>query len=507
MSKKTHLLCILDGFGVSANKEHNAVFHAKTPVWDNLLQTYPCSLIDASGGSVGLPNGQMGNSEVGHLNIGAGRIVTQLLPKINAAIESGSVRDKQELQNLITRTKAANNVCHLLGIFSDGGVHGYMNHVLEIAKILSEKDITVKIHAILDGRDTPPNSALEYINQALAFVKDLKNTEIVSICGRYYAMDRDNNWDRIEPSYDNMVKANITTVQDISDYIQESYASDISDEFIKPAALAGYKGIDDNDSIIFTNFRADRARQISNALFSDNFDDFSRSKAVRFASRLTMAEYSEDLSKIVPCLFPVEMPKNTLSDVIADQGMKQLHIAETEKYAHVTFFFNGGVEDPKAGEDRILIPSPNVATFDLQPEMSAPEVTDKLEQAIRSQQYDFIVVNYANADMVGHTGNFAAAIQAVEVLDNTIDKISKAILDIGGSMIITADHGNIESMYDVENDQKHTSHTLNLVPCMLISKQNVKLSDGKLCDLAPTILEIMGLDQPKEMTGKSLILT
>jgi 2,3-bisphosphoglycerate-independent phosphoglycerate mutase len=507
MSKKTHLLCILDGFGISDQKEHNAIHHAKTPTWDRLIKTYPCSLIDASGGSVGLPNGQMGNSEVGHLNIGAGRIVTQLLPKINSEIGSGSIKDNKALQKLIANTKAANKVCHLLGIFSDGGVHGYMTHVLELAKILSEQNITVKIHAILDGRDTPPNSASEYMKQALAFVRDLKNTEIVSVCGRYFIMDRDNNWDRIEPAYDNMVNGDINKINNIAEYIQASYASNISDEFIKPAALSGYKGINDKDSIIFTNFRADRARQISNALFTDNFDAFNRSKQVRYADKLTMAEYSEDLSKIVRCLFPVEMPENTLSDVIANHGMRQLHIAETEKYAHVTFFFNGGIEDSKEGEDRILIPSPNVATFDLQPEMSAPEVTEKLVQAIKSQQYDFIVVNYANADMVGHTGNFTAAIKAVEVLDDAIDQVSKAILAIGGSMIITADHGNIENMYDQENHQKHTSHTLNLVPCMLISDQNVKLSDGKLCDLAPTILELMDLEKPNEMTGKSLILT
>ncbi|MBT4989888.1 MAG: 2,3-bisphosphoglycerate-independent phosphoglycerate mutase [Rickettsiales bacterium] len=506
MTKDTVVLCILDGFGISESTEHNAIYQADTPNWDRLIKQYPISRIDASGSSVGLPNGQMGNSEVGHLNIGAGRIVKQLLPLINSEIECGKVKDRPILQDFIRNTKAGNNICHLVGIISDGGVHGYMEHVLAFAEILAAANIQVYIHAILDGRDTAPESALDFLSVVQNRIKSQSNIKIASVTGRYYAMDRDNNWERVKLAYDNIIRGNVNQISDINAYIKESYANNITDEFIMPATISGFAGISDNDSIFFTNFRSDRARQIANALFQDDFTGFERSQKVNFATTLSMAEYSSDLTEILPCLFPVEMPKNTLSDVLADSGLRQLHIAETEKYAHVTFFFNGGAEAPKQGEDRILIPSPNVATFDMQPEMSAVKITEKLVEAINIGQYDFIVVNYANADMVGHTGNFSAAIKAVEVLDDLVARVSDAVIANNGNLIITADHGNIEQMYDQRQDQKHTAHTLNDVPCLLISQQDYNISNGKLCDLAPTILEIMHITQPDEMTGKSLIM-
>ncbi|MBL6785290.1 MAG: 2,3-bisphosphoglycerate-independent phosphoglycerate mutase [Rickettsiales bacterium] len=506
MTRKPFLLCILDGFGINNHPDHNAIYHAKTPVWDGLKAKFPMSKVDASGTSVGLPNGQMGNSEVGHLNIGAGRIVTQLLPLINHSLQNGDVLEKSVLIEFINKTKNANNVCHLMGLASDGGVHGDIEHIIKLAEILADNDIYVKIHSILDGRDTAPTSALNFIKHINRRIDNNPKIELVTVSGRYFTMDRDNNWDRVVKSYNNMVNAEGNSINNFDDYIENNYSQNVTDEFIEPAFVSSYNGIKSGDSFCFANFRADRARQISNALFSENFQGFKRQVMPQFAASLSMAEYSEELSKILPCLFPIEMPQNTISDVIANAGLKQLHIAETEKYAHVTFFFNGGVEKEKPGEDRILIPSPNVATFDLKPEMSAGEVTDQLVEAINSLKYDFIVVNYANADMVGHTGNFEAAIKAVEFLDHSIAKVSNSILANDGHMIITADHGNIEQMFDEKQKQKHTAHTMNLVPFMLLSNNDYKLIDGKLCDIAPTVLDIMNLNKPSEMTGKSLII-
>ena len=505
--KQTKLLCIFDGFGIGDQTNNNAIYKAKTPNYDKIRQIYSQSKIDASAIAVGLPKGQMGNSEVGHLNIGAGRVVKQTLPKIDDAIATNDILTKSQLKEFITKTKQANNICHLLGVLSDGGVHGHINHILALVEILTKAEIKVYIHAILDGRDTAPSSALKFLTDFSHQIKTNDKAHIVSLTGRYYIMDRDNNWDRVKLSYDAIIAADALQVNDFAEYIKSSYDSKITDEFIKPVISKNYQGIKDGDSVFLSNFRADRARQISQALFIKDFNHLDRVKVVDFASQISMTSYSKELDNYLPHLFPVEIPQNTLSEVLSNLGKTQLHIAETEKYAHVTFFFNGGIEKPFKGEDRILIPSTDVATFDLKPEMSAHEVTEKLLIAIESKQYDFIVVNYANPDMVGHTGNFEASVNAIETLDKILGQLQTAILAINGEMILTADHGNIEFMYDLETKAPHTAHTLNFVPFIVISSIKYDLVDGKLCDIAPTVLKLMNITQPKEMSGQSLIKT
>ncbi|MEZ5691097.1 MAG: 2,3-bisphosphoglycerate-independent phosphoglycerate mutase [Rickettsiales bacterium] len=586
---KPVVLTILDGWGYSTDDNNNAINLANTPNFDKISQEFPKSLINASENYVGLPEGQVGNSEVGHMNIGSGRVVLQDLVKIDKAIDDGSINNNPSLINFIDSVKRNNATVHLLGLFSDGGVHSHYAHILEIARIFVASGLDVKLHLFLDGRDCPPRSAHEFImrlhysiieddmalllkysesilnddevdeiiefinvgeygealhcflsivkeqNKQLAddifpvikklselmeieddsnidYPSSLKNYPAISIAtisGRYYAMDRDNRWSRIEKAYDEMVSPSKFKDSYIST-IEKNYDNNVSDEFIEPFAIKGYAGIKDGDGLLMCNFRADRARQILSALLQDSFSDFTRKKQIKFSSALGMSEYSKELNDLIPAIFPHEDLCGILSEIVSKQGLKQLHIAETEKYAHVTFFFNGGREEKFVGEEHVLIPSPTVATYDLKPEMSAYEVTDRLINEMNSDKFDFIVVNYANADMVGHTGNLEAAIKAVEAVDECIGKLFDAVNKLGGVILITADHGNAEKMFDAQANQPHTSHTLNIVPLIIAGKnfrnKNIKISDGVLADIAPTILQLLAIQKPTEMTGKSLLI-
>jgi len=509
--KKPVVLCILDGWGCRNEKSHNAIKTANTPNIDEIEENYLSSTIGTSGLDVGLPDGQMGNSEVGHMSIGSGRIILQNLPKINKSIADGSLKENPTLVNLIKSLHKTNGTCHLMGLVSDGGVHSHINHIIALAKIISANGVKVNIHAFMDGRDTPPNSAADYLAIVSRKISDNDNISISTISGRYYAMDRDNRWDRVQLAYDAIVQGNGKKSDDPIKIIEDSYNDNKSDEFIIPTILSDYNGMNDGDSILMANFRSDRARQLLSALVDKNFDGFKRDKIINFSDPIGMVEYSDQLNKYLTTLFPAQSIENTLGEIISKEGMSQLRIAETEKYAHVTFFFNGGVEELYENEKRILVPSPKVSTYDMQPEMSAPEVTDKLVTAIESNKYDFTVVNFANTDMVGHTGSMEAAVKAVETVDNSIGRIKEAILKQNGILLITADHGNAELMRDEEKNIPHTAHTTNPVPLMLIFEEgsginkNISLDSGKLCDIAPTILSIMNIEIPEEITGKSLI--
>jgi 2,3-bisphosphoglycerate-independent phosphoglycerate mutase len=478
---------------------------AQTPNWDSFTSKYPHSLLETSGSFVGLPDGQMGNSEVGHMNIGCGRVIQQDLPKINQAVSDSSLEEKALFKDFITKLKASGGACHIAGLVSNGGVHAHQNHIIHLAKIISAQNIKVNIHAFLDGRDTAPTSGVSFINNLNAQFSDDNNIQIATLSGRYYAMDRDNRWERVKLAHDAIIDAQAPKFTSTTDAIQASYDKGVNDEFIIPTAAANYSGAKDGDGFIMANFRADRAREISQAIFAADFDGFVRIRKINFASQISMTAYSDEIVKYLPALFTNETPKNTLSDVIAANGLKQLHAAETEKYAHVTFFFNGGVETPKKGEERILIPSPKVATYDLQPEMSAPELTQTLIEQIESKQHDFIVVNFANPDMVGHTGIWEAAISAVEEIDKDLGLLAKSALANDFTMFVTADHGNIEKMFDDENNEAYTAHSLNPVPFLMISPNSPQLENGKLADIAPTILDVMNISKPAEMTGNSLI--
>ncbi len=500
---KPVILAILDGWGHSDSSGHNAIKAAKTPNIDDLLNNYPHCLINASELHVGLPQGQMGNSEVGHMNIGSGRIVMQELPKIDTAIADGSLALK-----INDKLKTAGNI-HLLGLLSPGGVHSHQEHIIAIARILAKRKEHVYVHLFLDGRDTPPQSALDYIAEFEREIAGFANIEIASICGRYYAMDRDKRWERVSKAYETIVMAAGERFTSAHQAVEESYSQGVTDEFLLPCVIGDYSGIGDGDALICANFRADRVREILSALLVEDFSAFKRAKTVHFSEAIAMTEYSSDLAARMKILFPQEALHDILGEIVAREGFKQLRIAETEKYAHVTFFFNGGREQEFSGEDRILIPSPQVATYDLQPEMSAYEVTERLVAAINSAKYDFIVVNYANTDMVGHSGNIEAAIKAVEAVDDCIGKISAATLNSGGVLLITADHGNAEMMFDEKTAQPHTAHTLNLVPAIIASAalkgQKISVSNGKLSDIAPTILQLLEISQPEAMSGKSLL--
>ena len=503
---KPVVLCILDGWGEREKADDNAITSANTPFWDKLVESCPKSLLSTSGLSVGLPDGQMGNSEVGHMNIGGGRIVMQNLPRIDKAFTDGELIKDEQLINFINSVKDKSGSVHMMGLMSPGGVHSHQEHMAKLSKIISEKGVSVKIHAFLDGRDVPPASAVEYIENFNKMVEGC-DVQVVSVCGRYHAMDRDNRWERVQLSYDAMVIAEADKSGSLEDAISRSYENDIYDEFIKPIVLDGYEGMEDGDGLLMANFRSDRARQILTAFVHPDFDGFERKKVIDFAAKIGMVEYSTELAKYVDILFkPIEL-KNNLGQTISDNDLKQLRIAETEKYAHVTFFFNSGTEEEYDGEERILIPSPNVATYDMQPEMSAMEVTDKLVDAVNSGKFDLIVVNYANTDMVGHTGSYEAAVKAVETIDNCLDRLVSAVENSGGNIFITADHGNSEQMRDEKTGQPHTSHTTNRVPFVLAGAgvDGFKLQDGRLCDIAPTILNIMNINIPEEMTGEVLL--
>ncbi len=488
------VLCILDGWGCGAAGATNAISAADTPNWDQLVKGWPYAELQASEKYVGLPEGQMGNSEVGHTNIGAGRVVPQNLPRIKAACKDGSLAQNPVLQKI----KSQGGRCHIMGLLSPGGVHSHQDHILALIRTLDAAGVEVVLHAFLDGRDTPPQSAREYL-------KAFAGIRIGTVGGRYYGMDRDKRWDRVQKAYAAMVDGVGARADSADAAIEHSYSQDITDEFVVPTVIGDYQGMQDGDCLLMANFRADRVRQILAALLAPGFDGFERSRVVKFAQAVGMVEYSSDLNQCLETLFPPAKIANSLGEVVANAGLKQLRIAETEKYAHVTFFLNGGREETFAGEDRILVPSPKVATYDLQPEMAAAEVTDKLLAALPN--YDLVVVNYANTDMVGHTGQQQAAQLAVETVDKCLGQIRDGVLAHNGTLLITADHGNAEVMVNPKTGRPHTAHTCNPVPLVLVGDayKGCKLKDGKLADLAPTILEILDLPRPPEMTGVILL--
>ena len=508
MDKKTTMLMILDGFGVNENSEGNAVKLAKIPNINEIMKQYPNTIIHTSGLDVGLPEGQMGNSEVGHTNIGAGRIVYQELTRITKSIEDGDFFSNQELVSAIETCKKNNSKLHVLGLLSDGGVHSHMRHLFAILELAKRKDFEdVYVHCFLDGRDTPPASADGYIAELEEKMKEKGVGKIATISGRFYAMDRDKRWERVKEAYDALVNGEGHRFASATAAIENSYQKEIFDEFVKPSVICKndepIATIGENDSVIFFNFRPDRAREITRTIVDPDFDGFERKYFKTYF--VTFTNYDETLLPYVHIAFKKEEIKNTLGEYISKLGLTQLRIAETEKYAHVTFFFNGGEEKQYEGEDRILIPSPKVETYDMKPEMSAGEVTDKVVDAINSKKYDVIILNYANPDMVGHTGSLEATIKALEFLDGCVKRVVDAIENNDGTLLITADHGNAEQMIDYKTGELHTAHTTNPVPLVLIGREDVKLKEGRLADLAPTMLDLMNLAKPAEMTGESLI--
>ncbi len=509
--RKPVVLCILDGWGHRLERDNNAIALADTPTWDRWLsdgaQGQPHALVETSGRDVGLPDGQMGNSEVGHMNIGAGRVLLQDLPKIDAAVGDGTLAKQPALKEFITALKNSGGTCHLLGLVSPGGVHSHQDHMAALANIVSEAGVTVRIHAFLDGRDTPPQSARGFMERFLQDIGRGKETSVATVAGRYYAMDRDKRWDRIERAYNALVTAKGNNASDALAAIDHAYADDVTDEFLEPVVIDGFTGMDDGDGVLMANFRADRARQILTALLEPDFEDFSRPRVPVLNAALGLVEYSDILAKRMTAIFPSDVPENSLGQVVADHGLTQLRIAETEKYAHVTFFINGGTEQEFTGEQRILVPSPKVATYDLAPAMSAVEVTDKLTEAVTGGVFDLVVVNFANGDMVGHTGVLDAAIEAARTIDDCLGRLETAVGEADGILLVTADHGNCELMVDPDNGGAHTAHTVGVVPVVLINGPDsvTGLKDGRLADIAPTVLELMGLPQPNVMTGQSLL--
>ncbi|WP_264339077.1 MULTISPECIES: 2,3-bisphosphoglycerate-independent phosphoglycerate mutase [unclassified Wolbachia] len=497
MNIKSVVLCILDGWGNGVeSSKYNAISNANPPCWQYISSNYPKCSLSACGADVGLPGGQIGNSEVGHMNIGSGRVVMQSLQRINQEI--GTIENNANLQSFISNLKSKNGVCHIMGLVSDGGVHSHQKHISTLANKISQHGIKVVIHAFLDGRDTLPNSGKKCIQE---FTKSIKgnDTRIATVSGRYYAMDRDNRWKRTIEAYEAIAFAKAPCHDNAVSLIENNYQNNITDEFIRPAVIGDYQGIKPEDGVLLANFRADRMIQLASILLGKT--DYA--KVAKFSSILSMMKYKEDLK--IPYIFPPTSFADTLGQTIEDNKLRQLRIAETEKYAHVTFFFNCGKEEPFSGEERILIPSPKVQTYDLQPEMSAFELTEKLVEKIHSQEFALIVVNYANPDMVGHTGNIKAAEKAVLAVDDCLAKVLSAVKKSSNTaLIVTADHGNVECMFDEENNTPHTAHTLNKVP-FIVSCNNLKLRDGRLSDIAPTILQLLGIKKPNEMTGSSLI--
>ncbi len=511
MSKKPVVLMVLDGYGLSDKTEGNAIAMANTPVMDKLMKECPFVAGKASGLAVGLPDGQMGNSEVGHMNIGAGRIIYQDLTSITKAIEDGDFFENEAMLEAIENCKKNNSDLHLWGLLSDGGVHSHNTHLYAILELCKKQGLSnVYVHPFLDGRDTPPASGKDYVAQLVEKMNEIGVGRVASISGRYYAMDRDNRWDRVEKAYAAMVYGEGERATDPVQAIADSYAKDVTDEFVLPTVLTEndkpVATVKANDSVIFFNFRPDRAREITRAFCEDDFAGFERKEGRIPVTYVCFKDYDESIgNKLVA--FKKQTIENTLGEYLAKNGKAQLRLAETEKYAHVTFFFNGGVEEPNKDEDRILVKSPAVATYDLQPEMSAPEVSEKLNTAITSDKYDVIIINFANPDMVGHTGVIPAAVKAVECVDQCVGAAVDAVKKADGVLFICADHGNAEQMIDYTTGNPHTAHTTNPVPFILVNYGNVKLREGGcLADIAPTLLEIMGLEQPAEMTGKSLIV-
>ncbi len=501
------MLLILDGYGLNPSNEGNAIYMAKKPNIDKIMQKYPSTTLSASGNAVGLPAGQMGNSEVGHLNIGAGRVVYQELTRIFKSIEDGDFYQNEAFLNAIEHTKRNKSSLHLMGLLSDGGVHSHIEHLFALLLMVKKHGVSdVYIHCLLDGRDVLPTSGVKYIAQLQEFIDKNGIGEIATISGRYYAMDRDKRYERVEKAYDMLTLFDGRTYgADAITIVKQFYEDEIYDEFVVPTIICSdpKSRIKDNDAVISFNFRPDRARQITRSFVDEEFDGFSRKKTFKNLLYVTMTNYDKTI-KNVEVAYKPSMLENTLGQYIADKGLTQLRIAETEKYAHVTFFFNGGIEVPNKNEDRILIPSPNVATYDLKPEMSAYEITDAVIAEIKKKKYDLIILNYANADMVGHTGDLNAAIKAIETLDECINRVVAAMLEIDADILLTADHGNADEMID-ESGNIMTAHSIYPVPLIHISISPQELRDGgSLCDLAPTLLSIMGLEKPEEMTGESL---
>ena len=505
MAKKPVLLCIMDGFGWVPNETFgNAVVAAKTPHLDALMAKYPMTTIDASGMAVGLPDGQMGNSEVGHTNMGAGRIVYQQLTLITKSIHDGEMLKNPVLVKNMKAAIEAGKAIHLMGLVGTGGVHSHADHwfgVLEMAKHLGAKE--VYLHCITDGRDTDPHSGKGFLADLQAKLDELGVGKIASVSGRYYAMDRDNNWDREEKAYAAFVYGEGEHAANAAEAIEASYAADKTDEFVLPCVTCEGGRVQDGDTVIFMNFRPDRARQMTRIFCDDAFTGFERRGGRKQVHYVCMAEYDATMPNCEVAYPPVEL-KNVLGQYLSENGKTQLRIAETEKYAHVTFFFNGGAEEPYPGEDRILVPSPKISTFDLMPEMSAPQVSEKLNEAVRSGKYDVVIVNFANCDMVGHTGIIPAAVKAVETVDACVGSLVQAVKDMDGVLFVTADHGNADKMLD-ENDEPFTAHTTNPVPFIVVNYPCTLREGGKLCDIAPTMLKVMGLPQPAEMTGTSIV--
>ena len=511
MSKKPVVLMILDGYGLNDNCDHNAVCEGRTPVMDQLMSQCPFVKGNASGLAVGLPDGQMGKSEVGHLNMGAGRIVYQELTRITKSIQDGDFFDVPEFLQAVENCRKNDSALHLWGLVSDGGVHSHNTHIYGLLELARRNGLDkVYVHCFLDGRDTPPASGKGYVEELEAKMKELGVGKVASVMGRYYAMDRDNRWDRVERAYNALTRGEGGTAVSAAAGIQASYDAEVNDEFVEPFVVVEdgkpVATVKDNDSVIFFNFRPDRAREITRAFCDDDFKGFARDRRLNL-TYVCFTDYDDTIAnKLVA--FKKEAIVNTFGQFLADHDMTQARIAETEKYAHVTFFFNGGVEEPNKGEDRILVPSPKVATYDLQPEMSAPAVCDKLVEAIKSGKYDVVIINFANPDMVGHTGIEDAAIKAIETVDACVGRAVDAVKEMDGVLFICADHGNAEQLVDYETGTPFTAHTTNPVPFILVNADpSYKLREGGcLADIAPTLIELMGMEQPKEMTGKSLLV-
>jgi len=506
---KPMVLIVMDGWGYSEDPNSNAVFAAKKPVWDALWQHYPHTLIRTSGAEVGLPADQMGNSEVGHLNLGAGRVVYQEITRVSRAIKTGSFFTNHTLTNAVDLAVSSGKALHIMGLLSPGGVHSHEEHIHAMVELAVQRRATrIYLHAFLDGRDTPPQSAMDSLRAMQDKFSTLGVGRIASLIGRYYAMDRDHRWPRIQAAYDLMTQgAAEFEATDAVSALQQAYDRGESDEFVQATRIVppGSKvtHILDGDVVIFMNYRSDRARQITRPFIEPDFDGFARQIVPKLGSFVSLTEYNKEFA--VPVAFPAERLRNVFGEYISGLGLHQLRLAETEKYAHVTFFFNGGEEQPFPGEERILVPSPNVATYDLQPEMSAAQVTDKLVEAILSGVYDVIICNYANPDMVGHTGDFSAAVRAVETIDACLGRVLPALEQVGGEALITADHGNVEQMQGTDTGQVHTAHTTNRVPFVYVGRPAAAAATGALSDVAPTMLALMGIEIPAEMTGHSLV--
>lgn len=505
-------LIIMDGWGLNPRADHNAIAQAKTPYFDYIWNNWPSATLEASGGAVGLPAGQMGNSEVGHMNLGAGRVVMQDLTYINSLIESGEFQENPALNEAVQHALDHQSALHLIGLLSDGGVHSHQDHLYALLRLAKNKGLDrVFVHALTDGRDTPPRSAVDYLAQLESQIRRIGCGTIASVSGRYYSMDRDKRWERIKLGYDVIVQGEGVTARSSAEAIENSYTSDVNDEFVKPVVIVDDTGqpkatISDNDAIIWFNFRADRARQMTQALIEPGFEGFVRPNGgLKGLKLVTFMPYYDNQN--APYAFELPEPINGLAETLSKMGKKQLHSAETEKYAHVTYFFNGGREEPFAGEERVLVPSPKVATYDLQPEMSAYGIKDEVVKGVLSGQYEFVLVNFANPDMVGHTGFLDKAIIACETVDDCVRQVVEATVSMGGVALVTADHGNSDQMLDYDTGKPHTAHTTNLVPFIYVAKEKPdwRLANGKLGNVAPTVLELLGMDPPSDMTCTSLI--